>query len=540
MFPSSLCFEKGFGVPMTNRPRPVVLCILDGWGFREDREGNAIALADTPVFDRLMATQPWSLLRTSAEDVGLPPGQMGNSEVGHTSIGAGRIVLQDLPRIDSAVADGSLESNPVLRSLGDRCSTGSGRCHLVGLVSPGGVHAHQKHIAALARALSARGLAVEIHAILDGRDTPPMSATGYLETLAEDIRDLPAVRIATIGGRYFAMDRDKRWERVEKAYDAIVSGKGPRTDDAIGAINDAYGQGTTDEFVEPVCIGDYDGMHDGDALVVANFRADRIRQIASALLTDDFDGFTRERKIAFSAVAGMTSYSAELDAFMDIVFPPVEIHATLGEVVSAAGLKQLRIAETEKYAHVTFFFNGGEERVFEGEDRILVPSPKVATYDLQPEMSAPEVAEKLVAAIDSSTYDLIICNFANTDMVGHTGKLQPAIAAVEAVDACLGRVEESVKRQGGALLITADHGNAERMFDDEGGAHTAHTTDEVPLLIVVDGASTTVADGRLSDIAPTILDLMGLAIPRVMDGASLLRRDGQHKSQADTAQRASA
>ena len=525
---------------MTKRPRPVVLCILDGWGYREDAEANAIALAKTPVFDRLMAEQPWSLLRTSAGNVGLPDGQMGNSEVGHTNIGAGRIVLQDLPRIDAAIADGSIGKAPALVGLVDACKAGTGKCHLVGLVSPGGVHAHQKHIAALAAHLAGKGLSVEIHAILDGRDTPPKSAAGYLRTLEDDIAGLAGVRIATVSGRYYAMDRDNRWDRVARAYDVIASGNGRHRALAAEVVQAAYAEGVTDEFVLPTVVGDYKGMDDGDALVVANFRADRVRQILAALLFEDFNEFPRSRVVRFSAAAGMASYSSRLDTVIGAIFPPTEIGATLGEVVAKAGLRQLRIAETEKYAHVTFFFNGGEERVFEGEDRILVPSPKVATYDLKPEMSAPEVTDKLVAAIDSRQYDLIICNYANTDMVGHTGKLGPAIAAVEAVDACLGQVEAAVRRQGGALLITADHGNAERMTDEAGGEHTSHTTDDVPFLIVDGSAAGDLDDGRLCDIAPTVLEIMGLPRPAEMTGTSLLRSEPRKAERAAGVARASA
>ncbi len=508
---------------MKSRPRPIVLCILDGWGYREEREGNAIALAATPVFDRLLTENPWALLKTSAADVGLPADQMGNSEVGHTNLGAGRVVLQDLPRVNAAVADGTLASNATLKSLADRCRAGTGRCHLLGLVSPGGVHAHQKHIAALARALADAGLAVDIHAIVDGRDTAPQSAERFLADFEQDIADYSKVRIATVSGRYFAMDRDTRWDRVARAYNAIVAANAPRARDAASVIRDAYRDGISDEFVVPTILGDYAGMVDGDALVVANFRADRVRQILGALLTDDFAGFERPRRVHFSAAAGLTSYSSELDGVMDALFSPLEIRDTLGELVSRAGLSQLRIAETEKYAHVTFFFNGGEEKVFAGEERILVPSPHVATYDLKPEMSAAEVTDKLVAAIESRRFDLIVCNYANADMVGHTGMLQPAIAAVEAVDSSLGRIETAIKAAGGVLLVTADHGNAEKMSDAAGGVHTAHTTDDVPFIVVNAPEVTSVDAGRLADVAPTILNIIGLSKPDAMSGRSLIR-----------------
>lgn len=526
---NSLANQKVFSV--TNRPRPVVLCILDGWGYREETDGNAIAQAQTPVFDRLMASQPWALLKTSATDVGLPAGQMGNSEVGHTNIGAGRVVLQDLPRIDAAIADGSIGTMPALSDLIEKCRSGSGRCHLLGLVSPGGVHSHQKQMAALASVLSEAGLSVEIYAVLDGRDTPPRSAKGYLDTLQRDIAGLDRAGIATVSGRYYAMDRDSRWDRIARAYDAIVAGQGPRQSSANAVIEAAYEEDQTDEFVVPTVVESYQGMNDGDALVVANFRADRVRQLLNAMLLDSFDEFDRSKQVRLACAAGMTSYSSELDRVMTAIFPPLEIEETLGEAIAKAGLRQLRIAETEKYAHVTFFFNGGEERVFEGEDRILVPSPKVATYDLKPQMSAPEVTDKLVVAIELQDYDLIVCNYANTDMVGHTGMLEPAIAAVEAVDKCLGRVQAAVERSGGVLLITADHGNAERMLDADGGAHTAHTTDRVPL-VVVNASGVEVVDGRLCDVAPTIFDIMGLATPIAMNGSTLIKR---HPSGADTA-----
>ena len=519
---------------MKTRPRPVVLCILDGWGYRTAPEGNAIAQARTPVYDRLLAENPWSLLKTSATDVGLPTGQMGNSEVGHTNLGAGRVVLQDLPRVDTAVAEGSLADRPALKDLVAACNGATGRCHLMGLVSDGGVHSHLNHMVALARVLSGAGILVDIHAILDGRDTAPRSAAGFIADLEEAIADDSNVRIATVGGRYYAMDRDNRWDRVRLAYNTIVDAKGPMMPDAGRVVESAYAADTSDEFVLPSVVGDYTGMHDGDGLVVANYRADRVRQILGALLDTKFDGFDRARRPVFCAAAGLTSYSSDLDKLMSAIFPPQDIADTLGEVVSKAGLTQLRIAETEKYAHVTFFFNGGEERVFEGEERVLVPSPDVATYDLKPEMSAAEVTDKLVEAITAQRFDLIVCNFANTDMVGHTGMLHPAIAAVEAVDACLGRIEAAVIDAGGVLLITADHGNAERMSDEKGDAHTAHTTDDVPFIVVNAPAIAQVTAGRLSDVAPTILDVLGLPQPDAMTGTSLVAADGATPNTADT------
>jgi len=507
----------------------MVLCILDGWGYREARENNAIAQAETPVLDHLWAAYPHALIRTSAGEVGLPSGQMGNSEVGHMNLGAGRIVMQDLPRIDTALADGSLATNPALERFIAALKATSGTAHVMGLMSPGGVHSHQRHIAALANTLLAAGVPVAVHAFLDGRDTPPQSAAGYLKTFRADA---PEAAIATVSGRYYAMDRDKRWERTALAYQAMVAAEGKHAADPVAAVEQSYAAGVTDEFVRPTVIGDYGGMVDGDGILMANFRADRVRQILQALLDPDFDGFARTRTVAFAAALGMTEYSSQLNAFLDTMFPPLELRHTLGEVVAEAGLRQLRIAETEKYAHVTFFFNGGREEKFPGEDRILVPSPKVATYDLKPEMSAPELTDKLVAAIDGGRYDLIVVNYANGDMVGHTGKLEAAIRAAEAVDRCLGRVRAAVERAGGALLITADHGNAEQMADPETGQpHTAHTMNPVPAILF--GATTALEgvseleNGRLADIAPTVLDLMRLPRPVEMTGHSLLRRTAE-------------
>jgi 2,3-bisphosphoglycerate-independent phosphoglycerate mutase len=511
------------------RPRPAVLCVLDGWGYRPDQADNAIALADTPNFDGMMRECPHALLATSGRAVGLPEGQMGNSEVGHTNIGAGRLVMQDLPRIDEAVANDTLKEIPEFQSLVAVAGMATGTVHLMGLISPGGVHSHQSHIAALARALSAAGLKVNIHAFLDGRDTPPKSAQGFVEDFLADLGGAENAQIVTVSGRYYAMDRDKRWDRVEKAYRAIVDAEGERLSDPRTAIDQSYNAGVTDEFVVPCVIGAYCGVNDGDALLFANFRPDRAREISTALLDPAFDGFERKRIPRFSAAAGLTVYSEPLRAFMSALFPPQDITETIGEVFAERGLHQLRIAETEKYAHVTFFMNGGRETQFANEDRILVPSPKVATYDMKPEMSAGEVTDKLVAAIGSGKYDLIICNYANPDMVGHTGILVAAIKAVEFVDSCLGRVREAVEKAGGVLLITADHGNIEQMRDPESGEpHTAHTVLDVPIIVV--GASNTkrtisLHNGRLADVAPTLLDLAGVPQPPQMTGHSLLSGD---------------
>jgi 2,3-bisphosphoglycerate-independent phosphoglycerate mutase len=509
------------------RPRPVVLCILDGWGYRAERADNSIALARTPNWNRFMATCPHALLEASEEFVGLPHGQMGNSEVGHMNLGAGRVVMQDLPRIDAAIADGSLAKNPALHQFIGALKKSRGTAHLLGLLSPGGVHSHQRHLAALARLLDTAGVPVAIHALLDGRDTPPRSALKFLERFAGDIAGLTHCRIATIGGRYYGMDRDQRWDRTAKAYRAVVAAEGAHAPDARRAVEAAYDRGESDEFVAPTVIGDYAGMKDGDGLVLANFRADRIRQIALALLAPDFAGFRRDQAVHFAAALGMTEYSEELSRHLATLFPPEKLDDVFGEVISAAGLTQLRIAETEKYAHVTFFFNGGREAEFPGETRILVPSPKVATYDLAPQMSAEEMTGKLVAAIDGGKFDAVVCNFANPDMVGHTGIEAAAIKAVETVDDCLGRIAAAVTRAGGALLVTADHGNVEEMRDPATGQpHTAHTLNPVPAILVNGPAGVAgLENGRLSDVAPTLLALMGLGQPAALTGHCLIRPD---------------
>src|SRR5215469_4440104 len=514
----------------SRRPRPIVLCILDGWGERNGGDDNAIAKARTPTWRRLLARWPHSHLQASEDFVGLPHGQMGNSEVGHTNIGAGRIVYQDLPRIDAAIAERKLGTMPALRNFTGRLRDTGGTAHLLGLMSPGGVHSHQKQIAAFARFLAESGVPVAVHAILDGRDTPPKSAISYLTEFTEDVSGLKDIRIATVCGRYFAMDRDQRWDRLERAYQAIVHGIGRNAEIPIEAVKAAYARGETDEFVEPTAIAGYSGMRGGDGLFIANFRADRVREIAAALLDPDFAGFSRSKPIVFAAALGLVEYSAELNRVLATLFPPEDLKDTFGEKVSRAGLTQLRIAETEKYAHVTFFFNGGRETVFSGEERILVPSPKVPTYDQQPEMSALEVTAKLVAAIRSGGFDVIVVNYANTDMVGHTGSLGAAIEAVEAVDTCLGRLSAAVEDAGGTLVITADHGNAEMMRDPQTGEpHTAHTLNPVPLILVNPPPGVAgLRDGRLADIAPTLLALLGLPKPAAMTGEPLLVRAAQH------------
>jgi 2,3-bisphosphoglycerate-independent phosphoglycerate mutase len=505
-------------------PRPVMLVILDGWGLRDEAADNAVLQARTPVFDALMRERPRARLRTFGADVGLPEGQMGNSEVGHLNIGAGRVVLQDLPRIDTAVADGSLARNPALVDFIAALRATGGTCHLVGLLSPGGVHAHQDHAVALARVLVGAGVKVRLHGFTDGRDMPPRSAATCVAAVEAALPE--GARIATLCGRYYAMDRDRRWERVRLAYDALTAAQGTRFARAGQAVAAAYVDDVSDEFMKPAVIGNYAGMRDGDGLLSFNFRADRTRQILEALLDPAFAGFPRARTVQFAAALGIVQYSVEIDAFAGTLFGPLDLPNGLGETVARAGRAQLRMAETEKYPHVTYFLNGGREEPFDGQDAILVPSPKVATYDLQPEMSAPELTDRAVEAIGSGRYDLIILNFANPDMVGHTGSLPAAVKAVETVDACLGRVVEAVTAQGGSLLVTADHGNCETMRDAEtGDPHTAHTLNPVPVMLV--GAdAVSLADGRLADVAPTLLELMGLDQPAEMTGTSLIRRAG--------------
>ncbi len=467
--------------------KPLLLCILDGWGLDPDNEYNAVAKAQTPVYDELWKNAPHTTLRTDGLCVGLPEGQFGNSEVGHTNIGAGRIVMQDLPRITVACADGSLSANDKIQAFAAQLKENGGAAHLMGLVSDGGVHAHQSHIVALARLLDQLGVKTYVHIFTDGRDTPPNSAKGYVSSF---VNDIPATVIpATVSGRFYAMDRDNRWERVSLAWRAMVKGEGAHAKDALSAVEASYAADVMDEFIVPCVLGDYKGFGENDGILMANFRSDRAREILKALVLENFDGFDRGGFAPVKNAVGLVEYSDELNQHMKVVFPAVSMSAIFGEVVAQAGLKQLRAAETEKYPHVTFFFNGGREAPYANEERLLVASPKVATYDLQPEMSATELTNQLLPKL--AEQDVIILNFANADMVGHTGSLDAAIKAVETVDQCLGRIKDEIKKLGGVLLVTADHGNAELMFDKATGQpHTAHTTNPVPFILYGDGSVT--------------------------------------------------
>lgn len=506
------------------RPKPVLLLILDGWGHRDDPSHNALALATLPNWRRLLREHPHTLVDTFGEHVGLPHGQMGNSEVGHMNIGAGRIVHQDLTRIDAAIADGSFAANPALVAACDAVRRSGGTLNVLGLLSPGGVHSSEDHILALLDMAARSGVPrIALHAFLDGRDTPPRSARASLQRLLDKCASVPGAFIASLGGRYYAMDRDQRWERVQLAWQAIVEGNAPHWPDALAALDAAYARGENDEFVKPALVRRDWAMHDGDAVVFMNFRADRARELSHAFLDAGFDGFARGRVPALSAFVTLTEYEQGLVPGHAIAFPPQSMRNTLGEYLAELGLRQLRIAETEKYAHVTFFFSGGREAPFAGEERILVPSPKVATYDLKPEMSCPELTEQLVAAIGSGRFDFIVCNIANPDMVGHTGIEAAAIAAAEAVDLALGRIDAALKAVGGEMLISADHGNLEQMVDEHGQPHTQHTVGPVPLVYV--GRPARLIHGALRDLAPSVLTLMGLPQPPEMSGRSLVQFD---------------
>ncbi len=515
-----------------NKKRPVALIILDGWGISDNPVGNAVLAADTPFLDNLLATWPAARIKTSGSDVGLPDGQMGNSEVGHMNIGAGRIVYQDLLRISNAIEDGSFFENEAIRAAMRHASSNNRTLHLAGLLSDGGVHSHLEHLFALVDMAKREGVdKLAIHAFFDGRDTPPQSGIHYMAALLDHLDQVGLGRVASLSGRYYAMDRDNRWDRVEKAYRCLTAFDfdGTRARDPIDAIRASYEQGVTDEFIVPVMIVDENGkpigpVREGDSYIFINFRPDRARELTRAFCQPEFDKFPVVGTPLGLHYVGMTEYSADFSAFPDYAtaYPPEELTGTFGEVVAESGLRQLRIAETEKYAHVTFFFNGGREEPYRGEERILVPSPKVETYDLQPEMSAPGVTDKLLEMLDVDPPDVIILNYANGDMVGHTGLFDAACRAMEAVDGCLARVVPAILEKGGIALITADHGNLEEMIDPAGGGpFTAHTTNDV-WLIGAGLEACGLADGRLADLAPTMLDLLGLERSPGMTGRSLL------------------
>lgn len=512
---------------MSENKKPLVLLVLDGYGHSDSKESNAVQTAKTPVMDNLRNHCPTTLIATSGLAVGLPEGQMGNSEVGHMTLGAGRVIYQSFTRINKAIADGDFFSNPAYSRAIDKAVNGNNRIHILGLLSQGGVHSHEDHINAMVDMAAQRGAkAVYVHAFLDGRDTPPRSAEQSLQRTAARLAERGVGRIASICGRFYAMDRDNRWDRVQAAYDLLTLGKAEHcAADPVEGLRAAYLRGENDEFVLPTLIAD--DLHpaatieDGDTVLFMNFRPDRAREITHALVDKDFSGFPRTAHPTLGAFVMTTEYATDIQA--DCAFPPENLHNTLGEYLSNRGMTQLRIAETEKYAHVTFFFNGGQETLFQGEDRILIPSPKVATYDLKPEMSAYELTDELVKAINGRQYDVIICNYANCDQVGHSGVFDAAVKAVEVVDTCLDRVLEALRQTGGECLITADHGNVEQMFDKESGqVHTQHTTLPVPLIYVGQRPLMLRENGSLADVAATLLDLLDLPPPPEMTGHSLV------------------
>ncbi len=513
---------------MQKRKKPILLCILDGFGFGDENDAhNAIAAANMPNYQRILKTYPFSKLETSGLAVGLPEGQMGNSEVGHMTIGAGRVIFQDLPRINNAIKDDSFKQNIDLQNMIADLKKSGKAAHLLGLLSDGGVHSHQDHIAYIAKTLANQGITTYIHAFLDGRDVAQKSAIEFYNKFLNDTNNSKNIHLATVCGRYWAMDRDKKWERVKLAYDAIVLGKSYQEKtyeslDFASLINDSYAQNVTDEFVKPCAIKGYEGIVDGDALIFCNFRADRARQISHAILDSEFDGF-KTNKIKLSYQLAFTEYSQELNKFYKILFPTIEVKNSLPEILSKQGLTQLRIAETEKYAHVTFFFSCGQEKELKGEKRILVQSPNVATYDLKPEMSASEVGENLCKAIKSNEFDFIVANYANPDMVGHSGLLSASIKACEAIDKQIGLLEKAILENDGVMIISADHGNIECMQDEGGHPHTSHTTNLVPFILIENETKNIkLNDGNLSDIAPSILNLMNIDAPQEMTGKNLI------------------
>ena len=501
--------------------KPVALIIMDGFGINPSTYGNAIAAAKKPNLDSYMTKYPMTTIGASGMDVGLPDGQMGNSEVGHTNIGAGRVVYQELTRITKSIREGEFADNMVLKAAMDNCKTAGTALHLMGLLSDGGVHSHNTHLFALLEMAKCFGLTkVYVHCFMDGRDVPPTSGRDFIAGLQDKMKEIGVGRIATVEGRYYAMDRDNRWERVHKAFDAIVNGEGVKSADPVASMEASYAADVTDEFVVPMVCGDYNGVGRGDSVVMFNFRPDRAREITRTMVDPDFKGFERKKGFSPLFYVCMTQYDATMPN-VQVAFRPESLANTFGQYISDKGLTQLRIAETEKYAHVTFFFNGGVEKPYDGEDRVLVPSPKVATYDLKPEMSAPEVTDKMVERVLSGKYDVVVLNFANCDMVGHTGVFDAAVKAVETVDACLGRVVDAVAKMGGVCLITADHGNADQMMEPDGSPFTAHTTNRVPFIVT--GYSCRLrSGGKLADIAPTMLKVMGLPVPPEMTGVSLI------------------
>ena len=505
---------------------PLVLCVLDGWGHANDTKMNAITQAHTPTWDRWHKEFPELLLDASGEAVGLPHGQMGNSEVGHTTIGTGRVVLQDLPYFNKAFETHEMDHNPFIAALIKDLKKSGKTCHLMGLFSPGGVHSHQDHFLGFIKILSTESIPIALHLFLDGRDTPPKSALTYIESLEKTLESYPNAHIATMMGRFYAMDRDNRWGRTQKAYEALVEGKGHPIQNPLQAIKDCYIQDITDEFVSPLIMEGYKGMKAGDAFIMVNFRADRVRQILDALIESSLTAFPHSPPPIFSHKIGMKEYSASLAAKLDVLRKPVQLKNTLSEVLSHHALTQLHIAETEKYAHVTFFFNGGKETPFPGEERRIIPSPKVSTYDQKPEMSAPEITETVLEVLSKNKADVIIMNYANTDMVGHTGKLEPTIKAVQTVDHCLGLLEKAILEKGGCLFVTADHGNAEMMYDKKSHQpHTAHTTNMVPFVCVTKTPYTVLkTHGVLADIAPTLLKFLDIPLPSEMTGTPLLEK----------------
>lgn len=512
--------------------KPVILCILDGWGHSNSSKANAIAMAQTPTWDRLWRTCPHTLLEASGEAAGLPADQFGNSEVGHTIIGAGRIPMQILPRINHAIQSHSIANMMNFKNFLAKIRLYNNKCHVLALLSPGGVHSHQHHLDAFLTILDANDIQVSVHAFTDGRDTPPCSASQYMQDFLNLSRRLRQVRLVTLSGRYYAMDRDNNWDRTQQAYKAIVNGSGMWSLAPLEAIKESYNKGITDEFIKPTVMQDYTGMQNGDGLFVFNFRADRVRQLLSAILLPTFTPFSRLQYVNLSSALGMTSYSTNLDPYIEPLFTPISMQDGLGELLAKQGKRQLRVAETEKYAHVTFFFNGGREEPFWGEDRILIPSSKVATYDLQPEMAAPAITDATIKAMGRHQYDFIVVNYANPDMVGHTGNLAATIKAVEAVDQNLARLEQAAIENGYCLAITADHGNAEQMRENgSGNAYTAHTFNPVPFVLVnhpdmpqsiYSTNQNNNKNSNLSDIAPTILNLLGIKSSSFMTGKSLI------------------